>query len=116
MSMVKLDGLTRDQVLAHVANSKVTRVAFGGQEYADKVQGAMACLAKADKPAAKLYCKVSEKGALSVYGLQRMPVTLYAEQWDRLAKFMPELLEFRKANADKLSTKADKAEKASTAA
>jgi hypothetical protein len=28
--------------------------------------------------------KVSEKGALSVYGLQRFPVTLYAEQWEQL--------------------------------
>jgi len=29
-----------------------------------------------------LYCKVSPKGAISVYGLQRMPVTLYVEQWN----------------------------------
>jgi hypothetical protein len=36
---------------------------------------------------ASLYCKVSEKGAISVYGLQRMPVTLYVEQWDRLLNF-----------------------------
>ena len=28
--------------------------------------------------------KVSEKGALSVYGLGRFPVTLYKEQWKRL--------------------------------
>jgi hypothetical protein len=28
--------------------------------------------------------KASEKGAVSVYGLQRMPVTLYAGQWERL--------------------------------
>src|SRR5262249_13970321 len=28
--------------------------------------------------------KVSEKGALSVYGLGRFPVTLYKEQWTRL--------------------------------
>ena len=26
--------------------------------------------------------KVSEKGALSVYGLGRFPVTLYREQWE----------------------------------
>jgi hypothetical protein len=29
--------------------------------------------------------KVSEKGALSVYGLGRFPVTLYKEQWERLS-------------------------------
>jgi len=28
--------------------------------------------------------KVSEKGALSVYGLGRFPVTLYQEQWVKL--------------------------------
>ena len=28
--------------------------------------------------------KVSEKGAVSVYGLNRFPVTLYQEQWQKL--------------------------------
>ena len=28
--------------------------------------------------------KVSEKGAVSVYGLRRLPVTLYKEQWLKL--------------------------------
>jgi hypothetical protein len=28
--------------------------------------------------------KVSEKGAVSVYGLGRFPVTLYQEQWEKL--------------------------------
>lgn len=32
----------------------------------------------------QLSCKVSEKGAVMVIGLQRFPVTLYAEQWDKL--------------------------------
>ena len=44
----------------------------------------------------KLYCKVSAKGAVSVYGLQQMPVTLYAEQWARLVEFGKEVLEFIK--------------------
>ena len=38
---------------------------------------------KARKPA-KITAKVSTKGAVSVYGLQRFPVTLYAQQWQRL--------------------------------
>jgi len=29
--------------------------------------------------------KVSEKGALSLYGLGRFPVTLHRSQWERLA-------------------------------
>jgi hypothetical protein len=41
----------------------------------------------------KLSVKISEKGAVSVYGLnQRFPTTLYAEQWERLVKFMPDVL------------------------
>jgi hypothetical protein len=43
-----------------------------------------------------LYCKVSAKGAISVYGLQRMPVTLYVEQWERLLNFADDLREFMK--------------------
>ena len=37
------------------------------------------------KPArGQMSLKVSEKGALSVYGLGRFPVTLYREQWEKL--------------------------------
>ena len=45
-----------------------------------------------------LSCKQSEKGALSVYGLQRMPVTLYAEQWERLLGFAEEIKGFIKSH------------------
>lgn len=31
-----------------------------------------------------LSMKVSEKGALSIYGMGRFPVTLYKEQWTKL--------------------------------
>jgi len=31
-----------------------------------------------------LKMKVSKKGAISIYGLQRFPVTLYSEQWKRI--------------------------------
>lgn len=31
-----------------------------------------------------LSCKVSEKGAVSVYGMQRFPITLYKAQWEKL--------------------------------
>ncbi len=49
--------------------------------------------------------KVTEKGAVSVYGLQRFPVTLYAGQWERLSAEMERLGEFIKANADKVARK-----------
>jgi hypothetical protein len=35
-----------------------------------------------------LSAKVSPKGALSVYGLGRWPVSLYRSQWERLGKWV----------------------------
>lgn len=61
---------------------------------------------------ANMYCKVSEKGAVSVYGLSRFPVTLYKSQFERLIGFIPEVVAFIKANEGKLSVKAEKAEAA----
>ena len=54
-----------------------------------------------------VYFKVSEKGACSVYGLQRMPVTLYVEQWTRLLsdENLANLRQFLKDNDAKLSRK-----------
>lgn len=52
-----------------------------------------------------LGCKVSEKGALSVYGLQRMPVTLYIGQWERLEEYLPQLMAFARAHNEELSRK-----------
>jgi hypothetical protein len=64
-----------------------------------KVEEASKLLAEADTAKrGTLYCKVSAKGALSVYGLQRMPVTLYIEQWERLLDFSDDLRAFLKEN------------------
>ena len=52
-----------------------------------------------------LYCKVSQKGGLSLYGLQRMPVTLYVEQWERLLDFSDEIRAFIKAHNSELKRK-----------
>ena len=49
--------------------------------------------------------KVSEKGALSVYGLGRFPVTLYKGQWDRLLANAPVIAEYRKKYNSLLSDK-----------
>jgi hypothetical protein len=38
--------------------------------------------------------RVSEKGALSVYGLGRFPVTLYREQWEKLLGMADEIRRF----------------------
>ena len=49
--------------------------------------------------------KVSEKGAVSVYGLGRFPVTLYKEQWARLLGMADEIRQFIKENESKLKAK-----------
>lgn len=49
--------------------------------------------------------KVSEKGAVSVYGLGRFPVTLYKEQWERLLALSDEIKAFIAANKDRLKVK-----------
>ena len=38
--------------------------------------------------------KVSEKGAVSVYGLGRFPITLYKDQWQRLFAMQDEIKAF----------------------
>ena len=49
--------------------------------------------------------KVSEKGALSVYGLGRFPVTLYKEQWNKILDMADDIRTFIKANESQLKTK-----------
>ena len=49
--------------------------------------------------------RVSEKGAVSVYGLGRFPVTLYQEQWDKLLAQVDDLRAFIEANRASLKKK-----------
>ena len=49
--------------------------------------------------------KVSEKGALSVYGMGRFPVTLYREQWEKLLSMSDQIREFILANDAALKKK-----------
>lgn len=63
-------------------------------------------LAKAQAPKA-LSLKVSEKGALSLYGMGRFPVTLYREQWERVLAHGDQIKAFIEANAAVLSRKDD---------
>ena len=55
----------------------------------------------------KITCKVSEKGALSVYGMGRFPVTLYVGQWERLLDpaTIAQIKAFIAANVASLKTK-----------
>src|ERR1700689_444916 len=51
--------------------------------------------------------KVSEKGAVSVYGLGRFPVTLYQEQWQKLLALADEIKTFIEENSSKLKVKGE---------
>ena len=49
--------------------------------------------------------KVSAKGAVSVYGMGRFPVTLYKQQWERLLDHTDDIKSFIKDNEADLTTK-----------
>lgn len=58
--------------------------------------------AKASRPTS---IKVSEKGAVSVYGLGRFPVTLSKEQWLKLLAMAEEIKKFIAENESRLKVK-----------
>jgi hypothetical protein len=85
--------MTKDEILEKVASGELS------------VDEAKSMMADSERKRGTLYCKVSEKGAVSVYGLQRMPVTLYMEQWGRLLDFGDEIRQFITDNESKLKRK-----------
>jgi hypothetical protein len=52
-----------------------------------------------------LTLKVSEKGAVSLYGMGRFPVTLYKEQWLRVLSSASEIEAFIRDNDSRLKSK-----------
>jgi hypothetical protein len=86
--------MTKQEILAQVAAGELT------------VDDAAKLLAESESPKrGTLYCKVSQKGGMSLYGLQRMPVTLYVEQWDRLLGFADDIRAFLKEHDAELKRK-----------
>ena len=61
--------------------------------------------ALAAKRSGALSIKTSTKGAVSVYGLGRFPVTLYAVQWERLLASAEKVKGFIEENRETLATK-----------
>jgi hypothetical protein len=49
--------------------------------------------------------KVSDKGALSIYGMGRFPVTLYKSQWETLLGMADDIKAFITANEKSLAVK-----------
>lgn len=85
--------MKKEEVLAKLAAGELS------------VDQASKLLAEDQPKRGQLYCKVSPKGGLSVYGLQRMPVTLYVGQWERLLDFADELRAFMKDHDAELKKK-----------
>jgi len=85
--------MKKEEILAKVAAGEID------------VDEASRLLTAAEPKRGTLYCKVSQKGAVSVYGLQRMPVTLYLEQWERLLNFADDLKGFIRDHDSELKRK-----------
>ena len=60
---------------------------------------------KTRRSTGELSLRVSEKGAVSVYGLRRFPVTLYQEQWTRLLAHSDAIRSFIEENREHLKKK-----------
>jgi hypothetical protein len=69
----------------------------------EKLRAENAALKKS--PAKGLSLRVSQKGALSVYGLGRFPVTLYKEQWIKLLDMAEQIRDFIDDNDEELKSK-----------
>lgn len=82
MSVLALQGKTNDELIALILSLK---------------QGAQR----------KLTLKVSAKGAVSLYGMGRFPVTLYAQQWDKVLDEAQTIRDFIAAHQDVLSSGKD---------
>ncbi len=68
----------------------------------------LAIIASMDaQPARKLTCKVGKLGGVSVYGMNRFPITLYRAQWERLFAAQADITAFVEANAALLATGKD---------
>lgn len=71
----------------------------------EKLKAENEMLKSKKKGTGEITFKVSAKGALSVYGLGRFPVTLYREQWERLLVRIEDLKKFIKDNESGLKTR-----------
>ena len=77
----------------------------GLREELERVKAENEALKKRGQLGGSTMLKVSEKGAVSVYGLGRFPVTLYKGQWEKLLAMSEEIMGFIAENKDRLKVK-----------
>jgi hypothetical protein len=51
------------------------------------------------------HLKVSQKGAVSLYGIRRFPVTFYADEWDTILGLSDDIKSFIQDNQGELKKK-----------
>jgi len=73
------------------------------QDELERLRSENAALKKGTSSGVRM--KVSEKGALSIYGMGRFPVTLYKEQWLKLLDMSDEIRAFIAANEGQLKAR-----------
>jgi len=94
---------TASSASAPRSNIEILQAVSRGELSADD---ASKLLKTASRTAGAVSFKVSEKGAVSVYGLNaRFPTTLYGDQWARLLDQADALRKFIADNQGKLSIK-----------
>jgi hypothetical protein len=69
----------------------------------ERLRNENAALKKGASTGARM--KVSEKGAVSIYGMGRFPITLYKEQWLKLLDLSADIRAFIAVNEFKLKAK-----------
>jgi len=95
-------GLTKEQ-LASKSPAELIAIINGLESKKEAIAGEMTV--KIGKRTFTL--RVSTKGAVSVYGFGRFPVTLYREQWEFMFQIVDHVKAFIASNVDKLTTKAE---------
>jgi hypothetical protein len=73
----------------------------------DRLKAENEALKASTKRTGSISFKVSEKGAVSVYGLGRFPVTLYQEQWAKLLAIADDIKAFIEENRARLKVKGE---------
>jgi len=91
------------QVLSLFAAGQITADEYTRWDDERLARLAKSASARSPEP---LRCKLSVKGAVSLYGLNaRFPVTLSASQWERVIEYVDSLKAFIKANEKALARK-----------
>jgi len=61
--------------------------------------------AEKSKSSKSISLKVSQKGAVSLYGIRRFPVTFYREEWSRILDMEGEIRRFIEEHSSELKAK-----------